>query len=237
MSEVHETRSAGTSPVGGSAGRVYRQTTEQLIDVQQYRQTTKQLIDLQQYRQTTKQLIDLQQYRRPSDRLLYQPTRRAHQLPPLVQEPVQHADPSKAESGSKGEDYYREVYTTWVEIGSIAVGVLAGKFHWVGQEHTGVIFDSVVAMSSDSGSRGKAALVEIDSNIFKASGDLSLSVGDIIELSKQIAATDRDDPLRARKLATLGRMITEIPGLKAQLVRLAENRTIALRNEDSKVSK
>jgi hypothetical protein len=197
MKEVHETPSADTGPVVGSARRQYRRTAEQLIDPEQYRRTTEQLIDPEQYRRT-------------SDRLLHQPTRRAYELP-LVQEPVQYVPASRADSGSKGEDYYREVYTTWVEIGSIALGVLVGERDLVGQEHTELIFDSIVAMSS-SGSTGRAALSEIDSNTFKASGDLALSISDIIELSKHIAATDRDDPLRVRKLATLGRMIRKSQG-------------------------
>jgi hypothetical protein len=242
VKEVHETGSADTGPVVGSAHRLYRQITE-LIDSQQYPQIT-ELIDSQQRPQITElidsqqhpQITELQQYRRPSDRLLHQPIRQAYQLPPLVQEPAQHAISSQAESGgSKGEEYYREVYTTWVEIGSIAVEVLAGNL--VGQEHTGVLFDTIVAMGSSYSSTGRVTLSEIDTNAFKVSGDLAVSISDIIELSKHLAATDRDDPLRVRKLATLGRMITEIPGLKAQLVRLRENRTIAFRSKNSKTTK
>jgi hypothetical protein len=202
MKEVHETGLDDTSDVVGSAHKSYRQIAGQFIDSQQQRpQIVEQVIDSEQQRpQIVEQFIDSeqqrpqiveqftkpQQYRRPSDRLLRQPIRQAYQLPPLVQEPVQHAISTKGESGgSKGEDYYREVYTTWVEIGSIAVGVLAGN-HLVGQEHTGVIFDATVAIGSSSSSTGRAALSEIDSNAFKVSGDLAVSISDIVELSKHL---------------------------------------------------
>jgi len=210
MSEVRETGPADSGPVVESARTLFRPITEQLADRDQYRVA--------------------------SDRLLYQPTRQAHELS-LLQEPVQHAFASKADRASRDEAHYREVYTTWVEIGSIAAGMLAAKLHLVGQGHAAVVFDSIVAMSSSPDSSGRAALIEIDSNTFKASGDLSLLIGDITELAKQIAATDPDDPLRERKLATLGRMITDIPGVKARLGRLGETRTIALKGKNSKHSK
>jgi hypothetical protein len=175
---------------------------------------------------------------RTSGPLLNQPTGPVSDLL-FVQERIQHAIAREVDSDSTAEGRYRELYTTGLEVGSIAASALAEMLGVMGQPLAGVLFDSAVALSSIAGDSNQASLVELDEKHFKVSGRLWHRIGDALELSKDIAAADRHDPMLPRKLETLGRMITEIVRDRGQLIRLRIERpsSITVKAKNSKLTK